>query len=83
MDVINIGNQTPKSAINLLKEIGVKEAKVRGCIGLWNGEMEDAVEVTVYDMSTPKFLDLLSKKLPNEEAFAVNEMKWNNPRWKS
>ena len=82
-DVINIGNQTQESIIPILREIGIKQCKIRQCVGLWDGVMEDAVEVIVYDMATPRLLDKLSWRLKTEKAFAVNENVWMNPRYET
>jgi len=82
IQTIDIGNLTAEKAGELLGNLGVESAKIRPCIGLWKGQMENSVEITLYDTTESDarmLLELIGRMMPDEEAFGLNQEAITNP----
>lgn len=77
---INVANVQPTEMAAILSGSGVQGAKILPGIGLWAGQLEECVDVVVYDEIDPeRLLHRIGELMPAEEGFGLDEEFWPNP----
>lgn len=77
---LNVANVDAEGMADMLTLAGVQGAKIIPGVGLWEGVLEPCVDVVVYDEIDPEaVLAYIGERMPDEQAFGLNEALWENP----
>lgn len=82
--ILTVGNLRSRPAALMLQALGIQFATCKDSIGIYEGEIENSVEVTLYAISwidTQALLYAIGRRMPKERQFGVDGELFDNPHF--